>query len=459
MPPNMSAASGMSGAPRDASRSSSAALRHRFLPRRVVCMTALRMFLVAMSLLAYKTLLPLRVLALVGGDAKAASAWLERVVTAASACTLATTCWICAASDERGRRRGLVIVCLGAVADGVGCALAPTVRWLRVVHSAAYAFGSAWALLALSFASVGDVLRGSGGSPREVAVDFAFVESSIYAAVLIAPALSGLAAQHLGIPAAFLLAAGFAVVALVVCASMEETLAPKPLPAPWSAALVLRRSPLGAVLHFAETRDRRVVGLACFLHWLAMRGFEFLLPLVLKGLFHFSSADQGYVGSFAGAGAVASSVVLVRAITGDDVSLFKKFAAIGAAGLLLVAASGSLAPRRVVVFVAGAALYAMEAPANPALRAMVVDLRGDDDGLGFVLGAAAVLETASQFVAAVVFGKVYAAMPGTTGFACAAAAMAASVVLVALAFWNRPKPPPPADYRLLEDPINGEVVI
>jgi len=190
-----------------------------------------------------------------------------------------------------------------------------------------------------------------------------------------------------------------------------------------------------------------------------MRGFEFLLPLVLKGLFHFSSVDQGFVGSFAGAGAVASSVVLVRALTGDDVSLFKKFAAIGAAGLLLVAASGSLAPRRVVVFVAGAALYAMEAPANPALRAMVVDLRGDDDGLGFVLGAAAVLETASQFVAAVVFGKVYAAMPGTTGFACAAAAMAASVVLVALAFWNRPKPPPPADYRLLEDPINGEVVI
>ncbi|KAH8048630.1 hypothetical protein JL722_12451 [Aureococcus anophagefferens] len=333
----------------------------------------------------------------------------------------ATTCWICAASDERGRRRGLVIA----------SAPSPTASAARSRRRSggfggplggATLLGSVGAL-ALSFASVGDVLRGSGGSPREVAVDFAFVESSIYAAVLIAPALSGLAAQRLGIPAAFLLAAGFAVVALVVCASMEETLAPKPPPAPWSAALVLRRSPLGAVLHFAETRDRRVVGLACFLHWLAMRGFEFLLPLVLKGLFHFSSAQQGFVGSFSGAGAVASSVVLVRAITGDDVSLFKKFAAIGAAGLLLVAASGALAPRRVVVFVAGAALYAMEAPANPALRAMVVDLRGDDDGLGFVLGPPR-SSRRRQFVAAVVFGKVYAAMPGTTGFACAAAAMA-----------------------------------
>ena len=107
-------------------------------------------------------------------------------------------------------------------------------------------------------------------------MDFAFVESSIYAAVLIAPALSGVAAQHLGIPAAFLLAAGFAVVALVVCASMEETLAPKPPPAPWSAALVLRRSPLGAVLPFAETRARRVVGLACFLHWLATVSYTHL---------------------------------------------------------------------------------------------------------------------------------------------------------------------------------------
>ena len=426
------------------------------LPRPAVVMAALRMLLVALPMLAYKTLLPLRVLELVDGDTAVADAWLSKILSTASACTLVTTCWLCAASDDAGRRRGLLIVCGGAVADGVGCALAPSCRALTWLHAGAQALGSAWALLALSFANVADVLRDS--TARERAVDFAFVESSMYAAVLVAPALSGIAAQRLGTARAFLIAAGFAGLSLLAVAAMDEA-AFRPAPAragrePWSLAWLFWRSPLGALAHFAETRERLVVGAACFSHWLAMRGYEFLLPLVCKGLFHMDSAQQGAIGSFLGAGAIASSVVLVRVIKGDDVALFKQFAAVGAVGLGLVAASGVVNARRVVAFVAGSAFYAAEAPANPALRGMVVGLRGDD-GLGFALGAAAVLETLSLFAASLAFAPIYKALPGTTAFLAAAAVMVSSVLLV-VCFAPAPSKNRPAAATPDYAPLNGD---
>mmetsp|Transcript_7966 Transcript_7966/g.24975 ORF Transcript_7966/g.24975 Transcript_7966/m.24975 type:complete len:235 (+) Transcript_7966:3-707(+) len=187
-------------------------------------------------------------------------------------------------------------------------------------------------------------------------------------------------------------------------------------------------TPLGA-LRFFSAPGRRVVGGACLVHWLGMRGQEFLLALVADREFGLSEAKQGDLASISGLGAVISSTILVRLVRGDDATLVFKFAAVGALGLVAVGLSGWASGWRLAAYALGTAVYACEIPANPALRALVTRRRGDA-GLGLSLGAAAVLETLSQFLASVAYPFLYRSLPGTTAFFVAAASMLLTLPLV-----------------------------
>ena len=131
-------------------------------PRREVVAAAVRLFLAFVPLMILKTLQPLRILDLAGGDVEVANDWWARLLAVSNAVTLGTTCALCVASDVYGRRPALVVCCVGLVVDAAACVFAPSLAWLVAGHSFAYAFGSPWALLALSFANVGDVIGGVG---------------------------------------------------------------------------------------------------------------------------------------------------------------------------------------------------------------------------------------------------------------------------------------------------------
>lgn len=437
----------------DAGRATLAARVRENAPRRVVVLAAGRLFLAFVPIMVIKTLVPLRILDLCDKNDARANDWWATLLIVSNAATLLTTCAVCGASDVYGRRAGLVAVGVGLCLNAAACLVAPTLRWLVALYAASYTLGSPWALLALTFASVGDLLREADA--RTTAVEFAVVEGTVFVALLVVPATAGAVADAHGYRAGFGLALGAAVASLAACSAAEETLAVDRRSRADRAA-ALAATPVGAITFFAAEKKRAVVGLACFLHWLGMRGQEFLQPLVQDARFGMSTSAQGDTASVASAGAVLSSCVLIRLISGDDAVLVGKFAFLGTLGLCVVGASGS-APRYArAAYYGGTVLYAMELPANPALRSLVARFRGDA-GLGAALGAAACLETLAQLVAAAVFRKIYTVSPGTSGFFYAAAAMASCIPAVAVArALGAAKAPPPADYGRLADGPEAE---
>ena len=142
---------------------------------------------------------------------------------AANGVALLTMCAVCGASDVAGRKGPLLLTLCSMILDASVGAFAVSVRWLAVGYCAAFALGSPWTLLALSFASVGDVLGDS--SPHELALDFAFVESTVFAAAVVGPLACGFGVESLGFAPTFLLSAAFAALAALATALSSETLA------------------------------------------------------------------------------------------------------------------------------------------------------------------------------------------------------------------------------------------
>ena len=131
-------------------------------------------------------------------------------------------------------------------------------------HGAASLLGSPWSLLALSFAALADT-KDDGADARETALDFAFVESMVFLAVVASPAGAGYVAGTYGERAAFALAAAVGLVSLLVHATMRDA-TKRAGRRDWVAY-----TPVGGLRYFCRDAHHGLVGLCCFLHWTGMR--------------------------------------------------------------------------------------------------------------------------------------------------------------------------------------------
>ena len=130
-------------------------------------------------------------------------------------------------------------------------------------HGAASLLGSPWSLLALSFAALADT-KDDGADARETALDFAFVESMVFLAVVASPAGAGYVAGTYGERAAFALAAAVGLVSLLVHATMRDA-TKRAGRRDWVAY-----TPVGGLRYFCRDAHHGLIGLCCFLHWTGM---------------------------------------------------------------------------------------------------------------------------------------------------------------------------------------------
>ncbi|KAJ1454590.1 major facilitator superfamily domain-containing protein [Pelagophyceae sp. CCMP2097] len=428
------------------------------LPGRRVVRAAATLLFAIVPMVVLKVLLPLQLISMLasGDDDAEATRFIARLQISSNLAAAATTCAVCELSDRVGRRPMLVTITAFSFLDGLVCALAPSPRWLLIGHTFASSIASPWALLAVTFGGVADIVE-AAQTPDRVAVEFSFVEGAVFAAGIFAPASFTAIAQRWGFPAAYLCAAALSLVAFLAAVTAPETLqraktAPaddavySPLagdaPADAEGAPLAKRrpaawvafTPLAALFYFGQSRRQVLVGAACFLHWVGLRGLEFLWPLLGHQLFHWRPAFQGLI--YSGQGVVATFAMTIGArqvailLRHDEYKMCLLFLALAVCGASLCGAAG----HNEGAFIAGMFVLELEMPANAALRAMVVGSRGAH-GRAAALGAAALLETAAELSAYSMMAKVLSVPALHSSAACfvAAASFAAAAVPVLLA--------------------------
>ncbi|HXY29135.1 MAG TPA: TCR/Tet family MFS transporter [Gemmatimonadaceae bacterium] len=364
--------------------------------------------------------LPKLVIALEGGEKVNAAAVYGAFGTAWAAMQFLFAPLIGALSDRFGRRRVILLSCLGLGLDYFVMALAPTVGWLFVGRVISGITASSFAT---SYAYVADVTE-----PGERAAKFGLLGAAFGLGFILGPALGGLLGA-VSLRAPFWASGTLSLIG----AAYGVFVLPESLPPDRRAPLDWRRAnPVGSLSFLRGHRALLGLAIAAFLYRLAHDAMPTLFVLYTDYRFGWGERTVGLVLALVGVSSMIVQAGLIGAIVrrvGERRAMMMGFA-FGALAFLVYALATTGA-----WFAAGIPVGALFGLAYPSLQG-IMTRRVAPDEQGRLQGAIASLMGIAGVVAPVLFTQVFAAAIGryrSTGVPGAPFLLAALLLLAAMA--------------------------
>jgi len=364
--------------------------------------------------------LPKLVIALEGGEKVNAAAVYGAFGTAWAAMQFLFAPLIGALSDRFGRRRVILLSCLGLGLDYFVMALAPTVGWLFVGRVISGITASSFAT---SYAYVADVTE-----PGERAAKFGLLGAAFGLGFILGPALGGLLGA-VSLRAPFWASGTLSLIG----AAYGVFVLPESLPPDRRAPLDWRRAnPVGSLSFLRGHRALLGLAIAAFLYRLAHDAMPTLFVLYTDYRFGWGERTVGLVLALVGVSSMIVQAGLIGAIVrrvGERRAMMMGFA-FGALAFLVYALATTGA-----WFAAGIPVGALFGLAYPSLQG-IMTRRVAPDEQGQLQGAIASLMGIAGVVAPVAFTQIFAAAIGryrSTGVPGAPFLLAALLLLAAMA--------------------------